>query len=84
MSVEEGVTRRGIGSKLVKTGLMEMKKRGFGGYLPIGNHAVYGLIGFRSRKRSYRDSMPEIAQFLPFSDHTPGGEVTFAPTLEVA
>ena len=46
ISVEPSLQRRGVGSRLVKAGLGELRARGASGCVLIGDHAYYGRFGF--------------------------------------
>jgi len=84
ISVRADRQRQGIGSKLVDTGLMDLRSQGYDGCVLIGNPAVYGPMGFVSDGAlTYRDLAPKLVQWKSLSDMAPKGEVTFAPALEI-
>ncbi len=79
VSVDPAHQRRGIGRRLIETGLTTLKQRGAAGCALIGNPAIYIRLGFESDGRlTYETLDPRLVQRIVFSGPPPTGELKFA------
>ncbi len=70
--------RRGIGSQLIEAALAELKRRGAGGCVVLGDPAYYGRFGFMAMPRLVLPGIPaEYFQALLLSGAWPEGDVTY-------
>ncbi|MEO0544204.1 MAG: N-acetyltransferase [Pseudomonadota bacterium] len=83
VSVSPNYQKRGIGSQLVTTGLVELESNGATGCALIGNPDFYGRFGFVSDSTLSYKSVPKThVQWLSFCDRTAHGELRFARAFE--
>lgn len=70
--------KRGIGSKLIRFGLDDLKKRDAKGCLLVGDPNYYSRFGFRTTKAmTYREGLEKYFQILSFGAEIPSGQVEF-------
>ncbi|MFT4038892.1 MAG: N-acetyltransferase, partial [Thermomicrobiales bacterium] len=75
VSVMPGRQRQGIGSALIREGLAQLRARGAGGCLLLGDPAYYGRFGFAADPAlRYGAVDPRYFQMLRFSGDDPTGE----------
>jgi putative acetyltransferase len=85
LSVTPELQGRGIGGRLVRKGLTEMRGLGVKGCVLIGDPAYYERFGFEGNGAlSYRDVPRPYVQWLSFGSDAPSGPVQFAPAFESA
>ena len=78
VSVEPSLQRRGVGSRLVKAGLKELRARGAGGCVLIGDHGYYGRFGFSVMPALAPPDYPaEHFQVLAFGTSLPDCRISF-------
>lgn len=82
VSVRPDRQRRGIGSALMRTALHELRERGVGGCVLVGDPAFYGRFGFARCAGLTLDGVPpEVFLALVLRDPVPAGVVTFHPAF---
>lgn len=80
VSVRPDQQRKGIGVKLIRLGLDQLKQMGAEGCVVLGDPAYYGRFGFMSDPDlRYPDVPPEYFQRLAFTSGAPKGEVAYQP-----
>lgn len=78
VSVLPGHQRRGIGSQLIEAALAELKQRGAGGCVVLGDPAYYGRFGFMATPRLVLPGIPaEYFQALLLNGVWPEGDVAY-------
>ncbi|WP_445359979.1 GNAT family N-acetyltransferase [Microbulbifer sp. EKSA005] len=69
---------RRVGSKLVRSALVDLKEQGAAGCVVLGEPAYYGRFGFKVVKGLVLPDVPvEYFQALSFDDDFPSGEVVY-------
>ncbi len=83
VSVLPECQQRGIGSALIRAGLLRLKDLGARGCCLVGHPGYYGRFGFQNNIRGLDcDGVPEEAFFaLSFDSHVPQGAVEFHPAF---
>ena len=80
VSVEPDLQRHGIGSQLIETGLSELRARGAGGCILVGNPDYYGRFGFdRCPKQAPAGDHAEFFQLLAFDPKGADCVIDFHP-----
>ncbi|MEO1700605.1 MAG: N-acetyltransferase [Pseudomonadota bacterium] len=83
VSVSPNYQKRGIGSQLVTTGLVELECTGATGCALIGSTSFYARFGFVSDSALSYKSVPKThVQWMSFCARTAQGELRFAPAFE--
>ena len=78
ISVEPKYQGKDIGSKLMKSALKEIERKGASGCVLLGDPAYYSRFGFKVDSRlSFPSVPPEYFQSLSFNSTFPEGEVTY-------
>lgn len=78
LAVDAAVRRRGIGRRLVETGLATLQERGAGGCVVLGDPAYYGRFGFRADPSIVLAGVPvAFFQSLRLSGPSLTGEVRY-------
>ena len=74
--------RDGIGSALVRRGIVDMRARGTKGIMLLGDPAYYTRFGFAHDPRlAYPGPPPEYFQYLRLDGLMPQGTVRYAPAF---
>ena len=82
VSAEPDLQKRGIGSRLIETGLDRLRARGAAGCILVGDPAYYRRFGFRLRPdRAPEDQPKDYFQMLPLGDAEPDCTVDFHPVF---
>ncbi len=82
VAVLEPWRRRGIGARLVETGLTRLRGTGASGCVVLGDPAYYGRFGFESDPAlTFADMAPGPFQRLVFTGPAPRGETIYAPAF---
>lgn len=69
---------KGIGAKLILSGLEALKDLDALGCVLLGDPNYYGKFGFKADARLILEGVPaEYFQILPFTNHIPSGTVTY-------
>jgi len=80
VSVLPAHQRQGIGTALVKAGLVRLQARGAQGCVLVGDPGYYERFGFRSRPELRHEGVPpENLLALAWGTQRPRGEVAFHP-----
>ena len=83
VSILPHLQRKGIGSKLIRQGLAQMKERGAAGCVLIGSPDYYVRFGFKSDgSLIYGNVSADYVQWLSFGGGTAVGRLRFAPAFE--
>ncbi len=83
ISVAPDYQRKGVGSKLIKAGLVALRARGADGCVLIGDPNYYGRFGFVSDAGLNNQDVPQqYVQGLRFDGGTAQGEIRFAPGFD--
>ena len=83
VSVAPAVQRLGIGSALIWRGLADMRERGAGGIVLLGNPAYYARFGFaHDPELRYPGPPPAYFQRLVLAGDAPNGIVTYAAAFD--
>ncbi|HEX6981550.1 MAG TPA: N-acetyltransferase [Balneolaceae bacterium] len=78
VSVDPGYQNQGVGSKLVREGLNELKSMGAKGCVLVGEPDYYGRFGFRQYEELTLEGIPsEFFLALPFYQKVPSGCVDY-------
>lgn len=78
VSVRPGLQRKGIGRALMERGLGQLRERGAGGCVLVGDPAYYTRFGFANSPRLVLDGVPaEYFLALPLRDGAARGKVEF-------
>lgn len=84
VAVLPALQRRGIGSALVRAGLVALQGLGAQGCVLVGDPAFYTRLGFRQATRLvYPGVPPEVVLSLCLSGPEPAGEVGHHPAFDV-
>ncbi|GEL17306.1 GNAT family N-acetyltransferase [Pseudonocardia asaccharolytica] len=82
VSVAPARQGQGIGRALIDAGLAGLRGRGAAGCVVVGEPALYGRFGFRSRPDVTMDGVPQrYVQLLAFGAGRPAGRVTHHPAF---
>ncbi|MGP1354071.1 MAG: GNAT family N-acetyltransferase [Parasphingopyxis sp.] len=82
VSADPDLQKRGIGSRLIGTGLDRLRARGAAGCILVGDPAYYSRFGFRLRPdRAPEDQPKNYFQMLPLGDAEPAGSIDFHPVF---
>lgn len=80
VSAEPAMQRRGIGSRLIETGLELLRERKAAGCILVGDPAYYSRFGFRVRADMAPDDQPkDYYQILPLDDAGADCVIDFHP-----
>lgn len=84
LAVSPEFQKQGIGSRLILTGMDEMRKRGASGCVLVGDPEYYKRFGFCSHPNLVVNGVPqEFVLVCSFSNvYVPKGEVVFHPAFE--
>ncbi len=79
VSVLPEIQKQGIGSKLIREGLSQIKEKGAKGCVLEGDPAYYQRFGFKNNPALIYEGAPDQKYFmaLPFHNDAPGGKVEF-------
>lgn len=79
VSVSPEMQKQGIGSKLIREGLSQIKKKGVRGCVLEGDPKYYQRFGFTSHPDLVYEGTPDPKYFmaLPFYEDVPKGKVEF-------
>jgi putative acetyltransferase len=79
VSVSPEVQKLGIGSKLIREGLSQIKGKGAKGCVLEGDPEYYQRFGFKSHPDLFYEGTPDPKYFmaLPFYENMPKGKVEF-------
>ena len=79
VSVSPEVQKLGIGSKLIREGLSQIKEKGAKGCVLEGDPEYYQRFGFKNRPDLIYEATPDPKYFmaLPFYENVPKGKVEF-------
>jgi putative acetyltransferase len=84
VAVDPRCQRSGVGRALIEAGLEELRSRGAGGVVLVGDPAFYERFGFRSVPGVTCAGVPdENVLCLPLRDAVPAGEVWHHPAFSV-
>ncbi|MGB0843735.1 MAG: GNAT family N-acetyltransferase, partial [Alphaproteobacteria bacterium] len=79
ISVAPDQQHKGIGSKLVESGLEHIKSKGASGCVLIGDPGYYHRFGLKSDgKLKYGNVPTEYIQWIAFDEASPNGEVSYS------
>lgn len=82
VAVRRDRRRRGIGGRLISAGLNDLRKRGAGGCVVLGDPAYYARFGFERDPAVSLAGVPaEYFQTLHFQGEHPTGEVSYHPAF---
>lgn len=82
ISVSPALQGRGIGSRLMQAALQELRLRGAGGCVLLGDPAFYARFGFRPLPGLWLAEVPpEYFQALCLGAQQPQGEVRYHPAF---
>jgi putative acetyltransferase len=82
VAVDPDHQRRGIGDRLVRAGLAELRSRGAAGCVVLGDPAYYARFGFVADPAlRYPGPPPEYFQHLSFDGPPPVGIVAYHPAF---
>ena len=82
VSVEPAFQRRGIGGRLIRAGLAELRDSGANGCVLIGDHRYYRRFGFvLAPTLAPRDFPAAHFQIVCFHDERPAAAVAFHPAF---
>lgn len=83
VSVRPDLQKKGIGSKLIREGLAQLKDRGAAGCALIGSPEYYSRFGFKSDgSLTYQDVSSRYVQWLSFGSSSASGLLNFAHAFE--
>ena len=79
ISVLPGSQKQGIGSKLIKEGLSQIREKGARGCVLTGSPEYYQRFGFRTYPNLYYEGVPDPKYFmaLPLHEEIPAGKVEY-------
>ena len=79
VSVSPEVQKQGVGSKLIREGLSQIKEKGAQGCVLEGDPDYYQRFGFKNHTNLVYEGTPDPKYFmaLPFYDTVPKGRVEF-------
>ena len=82
VSVTPELQKMGIGGKLIRRGIADMRQMGAKGIALLGSTEYYPRFGFKHDPQlTYPGPPAEYFQCLSFEGSTPAGEVAFAPAF---
>ena len=83
ISVQPVLQKQGIGSKLIREGLAQLRDMGARGCVLEGDPNYYNRFGFKSYPHLIYEGAPAPQYFmaLPFHDEVPIGKVEFHPAF---
>lgn len=82
VSVRPDRQRQGIGGLLIRRGLSELRARGAGGCVVLGDPAYYQRFGFENDEAlRYVDAPSQFFMRLSFVDKVPAGRVRYHPAF---
>ena len=82
VAVEPNCQGEGIGSKLIRQGLDQLRAGGARGCVVLGEPGYYGRFGFRADGRLIYPGPPaEYFQMLAFGPQVPSGTVAYHPAF---
>lgn len=82
VAVEPECQGAGIGARLIRQGLEQLRAAGAKGCVVLGEPDYYGRFGFRADSRlTYPGPPPQYFQMLPFGADVPTGTVTYHPAF---
>ncbi len=85
VSVSPELHGKGIGGALVRRGIADLRERGCGGIVVLGDPAYYSRFGFeRMEALSYPGGPAEYFHCLLLDGEQPRGEVSYAPAFHAA
>jgi putative acetyltransferase len=85
VSVWPARQRGGVGQALIRQGLQELRSRGAGGCVLLGDPAYYRRFGFeRDPALSHAGAPPGAFQRLSLDGSRPRGEVSFHPAFDAS
>lgn len=83
LSVLPSHQRRGLGSRLVRAAMDELRAIGAAGCVLLGDPAYYGRFGFRAEPNLVLPGFPaEYFQVLALEGEVPTGTVTYHPAFD--
>ena len=81
-SCESECQGAGIGARLIREGLEQLRAAGAKGCVVLGEPDYYGRFGFRADDRlTYPGPPPQYFQILPFGADVPIGTVAYHPAF---
>lgn len=82
VSVAPSCQRQGIGTRLIRAGLVRLRAGGARGCVLIGDPAFYRRFGFASGTLSWRAVPRAYIHGLAFAGPPPRGEIAFRPAFD--
>ena len=86
ISVQPALQKQGIGSKLIQSGLTQLRDMGARGCVLEGDPNYYNRFGFKSYLNLIYKGAPAPQYFMahPFYDAVPQGEVEYHPAFYIS
>jgi putative acetyltransferase len=82
VAVAPGRQKSGIGAQIIRLGLDQLRARGAGGCVVLGDPGYYGRFGFSADARLAFPGPPaRYFQALPFGSDIPSGTVAYHPAF---